>query len=98
MTAYLHRPAPGERRTLEVTALNAAAVIPHNFRVLRMFTQGLAAQWYGVSERTWRRWESDGAPAHVLKRIASWARKTELGRLNLPLLVEPRQPNAQEPV
>lgn len=66
---FLHRAGIGERRLVQVTALNRYAVIPHNFRVLRGWTQARAAEWYGVSERTWRRWESHGAPEHVLKRI-----------------------------
>jgi DNA-binding XRE family transcriptional regulator len=50
--------------------------IVRNFRILRGWTQGFAAEWYGVNERTWRRWEGGVPPAHVLKRIEQWARRS----------------------
>lgn len=50
------------------------------FRALRNFTQRQAAEWYGVTERTWRRWENTGvAPLPVIKRIRSYARRHPLG-------------------
>lgn len=50
------------------------------FRAIRNFTQAQAAAWYGVSERTWRRWENTGiAPEPVIKRIVSYARRHPLG-------------------
>lgn len=50
----------------------------HNFRVLRNWTQADAAEWWGVSERTWRRWETPGVVAKraLLKRIAQWAKRS----------------------
>ena len=35
------------------------------------WTQAFAARWYGVSERTWRRWERGELPVpqHVSERI-----------------------------
>lgn len=51
----------------------------HNFRVLRGWTQEIAAAWWGVSTRTWQRWESrwydGGVPLALLKRIEEWARR-----------------------
>lgn len=46
----------------------------HNFRVLRGWTQAHAAEWWGVSERTWRRYEAPGwrGDARLLKRIRAW--------------------------
>lgn len=43
------------------------------WRERRHWTQAEAARWYGVSDRTWRRWETGETrvPAPVLKRIAS---------------------------
>lgn len=42
------------------------------WRERRGWTQAQAARWYGVSVRTWRRWERDEirVPARVLKRLA----------------------------
>jgi hypothetical protein len=53
-----------------------ARAIPHNFRLAKSWTQEQAAAWYGVSERTWRRWEATGAPQHVLNRIAQVAKRS----------------------
>ena len=53
----------------------SAAAIPYNFRVVRRWTQRQAAAWYGVTERTWRRYERTGAPQPLLNRIASYARR-----------------------
>jgi transcriptional regulator with XRE-family HTH domain len=52
--------------------------IVRNFRLLRGWTQALAAEWYGVSERTWRRYEAERAavPKPLLKRIEQWARRS----------------------
>jgi len=65
-----------ERRLVPVDPINRAWVIPHNFRLLRNWTQEIAADWYGVSVRTWRRWETHGAPTHALKRIEQYAKRT----------------------
>lgn len=53
-----------------------SSVIVRNFRIWRNWTQAIAADWYGVTERTWRRWEQDGAPKPVLKRIEQYAKRT----------------------
>lgn len=46
------------------------------FRAVRDFTQAEAAKWYGVSERSWRRWENTGtAPTPLMKRIAEYGRR-----------------------
>lgn len=68
-----------ERRLIALTPENRRAAIPHNFRIVRTWTQEVAALWYGVSTRTWRRYEQRGAPPHVLHRIKSWATRTEIG-------------------
>lgn len=52
-----------------------ARAIPYNFRIVKGWTQGEAATWYGVSERTWRRWEATGAPRHLINRIAQHAKR-----------------------
>lgn len=43
------------------------------FRDARDWTQAEAASWYGVSVRTWRRYERNETrvPAPLLKRLAS---------------------------
>lgn len=51
------------------------AAIAYNFRMLRRWTQREAAAWYGVSMRTWRRYEQDGAPLPLLNRIAAFAKR-----------------------
>jgi DNA-binding XRE family transcriptional regulator len=43
--------------------------IVREFRKALGFTQARAAEWYGVDERTWRRWERKRPPKHLLKRI-----------------------------
>ncbi len=58
-----------------LTPEGAAAEITFNFRLLRGWTQAQAASWYGVGERTWRRWEAEGAPAHLLNRIREYGRR-----------------------
>lgn len=58
-----------ERRLIQLDESNRRRAIPHNYRLLRNWTQEIAAEWYGVSLRTWRRWEQKGAPEHLLKRI-----------------------------
>ena len=78
-----------ERRTIDITIGNYRSAVPHNFRILRGWSQEIAADWYGVSERTWRRWEDVGAPAHALKRIAVWSRKTKEGQEYAHLLNRP---------
>lgn len=41
----------------------------HNFRVLKNWTQEIAAAWWGVHPRTWRRWErGDTLPPVALRR------------------------------
>lgn len=46
------------------------------FRELRAFTQAQAAAWYGVTERTWRRWENTGiAPVPVMRRIGEYGKR-----------------------
>lgn len=50
-----------------------------NFRLLRGWTQEIAAGWWGVSPRTWQRWEAgwDAPPPRALmKRIVVWARRS----------------------
>lgn len=54
----------------------SAAAIPFNFRLVKHWTQQQAAAWYGVSVRTWRRYETVGAPKPVLNRIAAFARRS----------------------
>jgi transcriptional regulator with XRE-family HTH domain len=39
------------------------------WRALRGFTQKQAADWYGVSERSWRRYEAGSIPPHVRRRF-----------------------------
>ena len=50
----------------------------HNYRVLRNWTQAIAAEHHGVSERTWQRWERPGqfVPEWLLKQITTWARRS----------------------
>lgn len=45
--------------------------IVREFREAMTWTQREAAEWYGVAERTWRRWEHGErqAPTPLLKRI-----------------------------
>lgn len=62
-----------ERRLTAVTPENRRSVIPRNYRIVRNWTQAIAAEQYGVSERTWRRYETTGAPEHVLKRIEQYS-------------------------
>lgn len=62
-----------ERRLTKPTPTNFRSAIPRNYRIVRNWTQVIAANEYGVSERTWRRYEERGAPAHVLKRIKQYS-------------------------
>jgi transcriptional regulator with XRE-family HTH domain len=39
------------------------------WRARRGFTQARAAAWYGVSERSWRRYEAGHIPPHVHRRF-----------------------------
>lgn len=71
-----------ERRVIQPDAGNYRSAIPHNFRVIRGWTQAELAEWYGVSVRTWQRYESQGAPRPLLKRIETWARTTTTGADN----------------
>lgn len=54
------------------------------WRKHRGWTQVRAARWYGVTERTWRRWERRevNVPPSVLKRIAG---KKALRAAGVPL-------------
>ncbi len=48
-----------------------------NFRILRGWTQEIAAEWWGTSARNWRRWESKPyPPLALLKRIREWAQRS----------------------
>lgn len=69
-----------ERRLTPPTPETYAFVIPRNYRLVRNWTQEIAAAWYGVSVRTWQRYETTGAPRHVLTRIRQWTRRTEAGK------------------
>lgn len=60
---------------IPLDASNRARAIPLNFRAVKRWTQAQAAAWYGVSERTWRRYEGVGAPLPVLTRIAAFAKR-----------------------
>lgn len=53
-----------------------ARAIIGNFRKLRGWTQQEAADWYGVSVRSWRRWERYHPPRHLLNRIEQYAKRT----------------------
>ena len=74
-----------ERRLIELseheagherTAFTAPEIV-HNYRILRNFTQEIAAADYGVSTRTWQRYEAGTVrvPTPLLKRISAWARR-----------------------
>ena len=60
----------------------ACDVVLQKFRAIRGFTQAQAAEWFGVSERTWRRWENTGiVPVPVMKRVRDYARHHPRGKL-----------------
>lgn len=64
-----------ERRIVKVAEGGNAI---RNYRLLREWTQEIAAEWYGVHVRTWRRWEAGTVPAPqaALNRIRSWVAAT----------------------
>lgn len=71
-----------ERRLIEpVDEQQPVALWPneivHNYRVLRGWTQEIAATDYGVSIRTWQRYESSThrVPKPLLKQITAWVRR-----------------------
>jgi hypothetical protein len=53
----------------------SSAAIPYNFRLVKRWTQAQAAAWYGVTARSWRRYERTGAPQPLLNRIATFAKR-----------------------
>jgi transcriptional regulator with XRE-family HTH domain len=71
-----------ERRIVQLDESNHRRMIPHNYRVVRGWTQEQAAAWYGCSVRSWRRYEHGGAPRPLLTRIAQWAARTVTGSDN----------------
>lgn len=72
--------APDPPHLDPIDAVNEAWVLPRNFRLFRGWTQPEAAAWYGVSERTWRRYELNGAPPPAIERIRSYARGAGIWR------------------
>jgi hypothetical protein len=66
-----------ERRLIEPECPLFGNEIVHNYRLLRGWTQAVAAQHHGVSERTWRRYESPTAvpPAYLRDQIVRWVRR-----------------------
>ncbi len=73
-----------ERRLIEPPRRNGIAMLMlkphqrvHNYRVMRGWTQEIAAEHHGVSLRTWQRWESPSTfvPRWLLQDIIKWARR-----------------------
>jgi hypothetical protein len=60
---------------IPVSGANLRRAIPRNYRILRGWTQEIAAEETGVSVRTWRRYETTGAPNWLRKQIAQWAKR-----------------------
>lgn len=55
-----------------VSAYRLARSVARRLKTGRGWTQADAARWWGVSERTWRRYETvpGAAPLALIKRIA----------------------------
>jgi DNA-binding XRE family transcriptional regulator len=66
-----------DRRVQSVQYFGKRQIV-RNFRILRGWTQARAAEWYGVTERSWRRYEAEFGypPTPLLKRIEQWARRS----------------------
>lgn len=77
--------APSSRtdmRAADWTVAIDCAVVLKKFRAIKRVTQAEAAKWYGVSERSWRRWEASGrVPLPVMKRVREYARRHPHGKL-----------------
>lgn len=68
---------------MKALAETTEAGVLRQFRQMRGFTQAQAAEWYGVTERSWRRYENTNhMPRPLAKRIMRYAQRRIIQKLN----------------
>jgi len=58
---------------IEFRATQAGEYKARNGQICQGWTQAQAAEWIGVTERTWQRWEAKAPPRWAVKRIVDYS-------------------------